>query len=100
MGLDKKLKESIFGVIRSAIKAVNECENEKWLSGEQLTEQFACFSKNWLKTYGHLLPRTQAVVTDENGGQVRTHWCYPLHKIQHMMQDGSIKDLQMAGVIK
>lgn len=98
MGLDKKLKDAIFALVRSAIQNVMEAENEKWLSGEQLTEQFACFSKNWLKAYGHLLPRTQVVVTDENGGQVRSHWCYPLHKIQRMVQDGSIKNLQVSAL--
>lgn len=99
-GIDKKTKDSIALLIKNTIRQVSEAENEKWLSAEQLIEQFACFSRTWLKAYGHLLPRTQAVVTDINGEQIRTHWCYPLHKIQHMIQDGSIKELQLTKSFK
>ena len=67
------------------------------VTGEELTRQFGFISKDWLKRYGHLLPRTQAIVSDEaDGREHQTGWGYALHKISRMVADGSIKELRNA----
>lgn len=92
--MDKKLREEIMAEVRGAMLATLEDAEEKWLTGKQLIAQFGCFTEAWLKTYGSSLPRTQAVITGEDGSEHRTGWCYPMHKINRMLMDGSIKRLQ------
>lgn len=92
--MDTKLRSMVAQEVRAAVLQAMEGANEVWLSGEQLTKQFAFFTKSWLKSYGHTLPRTQAVVF-ANDGEHKTGWCYPLHKIQSMVQSGEIKQLRV-----
>ena len=66
---------------------------EKWLKAEQVADYFPCFSREWLKKNGHMLPRTRPEWTDEDGTPHRGPWCYPLHKINQMMDNGSIRRL-------
>ena len=91
--MDKKLREEIMAEVKMVMMMTLEDAEEKWLSGEQLTEQFGCFTKAWLKSYGSTLPRTQAVITGDDGMEHRSGWCYPMHKINRMLMDGSIKRL-------
>lgn len=91
--MDKQMKYEMMALVRETLTATLENAEEKWLTGEQLIAQFGMFSKSWLKTYGHTLPRTQAVTLDADGNEHKTGWCYPLHKINRMLQDGSIKRL-------
>ena len=93
--MDKLLRAEIVNTVNKTIQEMMEMYGERWLTGEQLIEQFGMFTKGWLKAYGYTLPRTQAVVTDENGEQHRTSWVYPMHKINHMIQDGRIKNLDI-----
>lgn len=93
--MDKALKYEILAEVKEAVQIALEGAEEKWLTGEQLVAQFGCFSKAWLKSYGHLLPRTQAVINGSDGESHRTGWCYPMHKINRMLADGSIKRLTM-----
>lgn len=90
--MDAKLRLQIAQEVRAALTQALEGANEVWLTGEQLTKQFGFFTKSWLKTYGHTLPRTQAVVNAKDG-EHKTGWCYPQHKIQRMIQNGEIKGL-------
>jgi len=91
--MDAKLRVMVANEVREAVTQALEGANEVWLTGEQLTKQFAFFTKSWLKSYGHTLPRTQAVVFAKDG-EHRTGWCYPQHKIQRMVQNGEIKTLK------
>lgn len=93
--MDRQLRAEIVNTVNKTIREMMEQYNEKWLTGDQLCEQFGCFTKGWLKNYGYTLPRTQGVVTDENGEQHRTSWIYPLHRINRMIMDGTIKELSM-----
>lgn len=93
--MNESLKHEILAEVREAVQIALEGAEEKWLTGEQLVQQFGCFSKAWLKSYGHTLPRTQAVISGSDGESHRTGWCYPMHKINRMLADGSIKRLQM-----
>lgn len=92
--MDPILKREIVAVVRHAMTEALEGADEKWLTGTQLREQFACFTPSWLKTYGHTLPRTQAVVCDKDGVEHRTGWIYPKNKIQRLVRTGEIKMLK------
>lgn len=83
--MDKQMKIEIMAIVRDALESTLENAEEKWLSADALIEQFACFSKDWLKHYGHLLPRTRAAYSNR--------WCYPMHKINRMLMSGEIKQL-------
>lgn len=92
--LDITTRRLIVTEVNNAIKNALQGANEKWLSGDQLSQQFSIFTKSWLKSYGHTLPRTQAIVHAQDG-EHKTGWCYPLYKIQRMVQEGEIKQLKI-----
>jgi hypothetical protein len=56
------------------------------------------FNKDWLKRYGHSLPRTCALVTDENGEVHKTRWAYGSHQIARMIANNEIKQLRCLSV--
>ena len=70
---------------------IREVANERWLTGDELCQQFQMFSPGWLKAYGERLPRQRAEVSDD--GVKVSRWAYPQHKIARMIQDGTIKQL-------
>lgn len=82
-------RREIAQVVNEAVKRALEGLSEKWLTGKQLSEQFGMFNHTWLKTYGHLLPRTRVTVTGEDGVH-STGWAYPMHKIQRMIGEQKI----------
>ena len=89
--MERKLFDRIIQVV---VKAVTEAMMricEKYITADELCEQFQMFSKGWLKAYGDRLPRQRAEVMDE--GVKVSRWAYPQHKIARMIQDGSIKEL-------
>ena len=88
--MDGQVREAIMQAVKTAMQQVMETTEERWLTSRQLCEQFGMFSPTWLKTYGHLLPRTQATVTDASGRTRATKWAYPRNKIQHMVQSGQL----------
>ena len=92
--IDAALRRQIADEVYKAVTNALQGANERWLSGEQLSQQISIFTKSWLKSYGHTLPRTQAVVLAKDG-EHRTGWCYPLYKIQRMLQNGEIKQLKI-----
>ena len=92
--MDAKIKQEMLATMRAAMIEMMEGNNEVYLTGEQLCKQIGFFTKEWLKRYGHSLPRTQAKVIDEKGVQHSTGWGYPLHRIQRMIQEGEIKNLK------
>ena len=95
--MDRQLRAQVTGEVRAAMRAIMEEYQEQYVTGEELTRQFGFISKDWLKRYGHLLPRTQAIVSDETDGREhQTGWGYALHKISRMVADGSIKELRNA----
>ena len=90
--MDRLLRAEIVAEVRKSMAEILEVANEKWISGDELCEQFQMFSKGWLKAYGDRLPRQRAEVND-NGEMRVSHWAYPQHKIARMIQDGTIKNL-------
>lgn len=91
--MDKALKNEIMAVVRAAAQQVAEESEERWITGDELGRQFAMFTKTWLRYYGHKLPRTRAIVTDADGSEHATGWCYPQHKIARMIMNNEIKRL-------
>lgn len=74
-------------LVRETLRDTLEDAEERWLSPSDLCKQFACFTSDWLKHYGHLLPRTKAAYSNR--------WCYPMHKINRLLATGRIKNLSL-----
>ena len=89
--MDRLLRAEIVAEVRKSMTEILEVSNERWLTGDELCQQFQMFSPGWLKAYGDRLPRQRAEVSD-NGVKV-SRWAYPQHKIARMIQEGSIKEL-------
>jgi hypothetical protein len=93
--MDKLLKVQIIETVKNSVADIFEVYQEEWLTGDKLCERFQMFNRGWLKSYGHLLPRTQAVVNDGNQKH-HSSWAYPAHKIAKMIADGKIKQLNIS----
>ena len=89
--MDRLLRAEIVAEVRKSMTEILESANEKWLTGDELCEQFQMFSPGWLKAYGDRLPRQRAEVMD--GCTKVSRWAYPQHKIARMVNDGTIKNL-------
>ena len=94
--MDRMLRAQVAAEVRAAMQSILEEYSERYVTGDELCRRFGFLSKDWLKRYGHLLPRTQAIVSEENGNLHQTGWGYALHQIQRMVAEGSIKELHNA----
>ena len=94
MRLDKETRTAIAAEIREALDAALRVSDD-YVSGKELGRKYQMFSASWLKSYGHLLPRTRAVVTGKDGRQHTSGWCYPVGRIGRMIESGEIKRLGM-----
>ena len=96
--LPREITNAILACIRATLtRCLHELRDdneEVWLSKEELMKQFQMFTEGWLKEYGELLPRTNGIVTDENGVSHATRYAYARNKIQEMIRDGRIKQLE------
>lgn len=95
MKLDNETKSAIVYAVDAAVREAMSQFGEEYVSGKELGKRFNMFTQNWLKLYGHLLPRTRAEVTDTDGVTHVTGWCYPVNKIGSMIANGEIKRLGM-----
>ena len=91
--MDNELRIDIMCTVRRAMQDALEGAQEVWLTGEQVTQQFGMFTRDWLRRYGDRLPRTQAIVRDSDGVEHKTGWAYPRNKIQKMIRENKIKEL-------
>ena len=55
--MDRLLRAEIVAEVRKSMTEILEVANERWLTGDELCEQFQMFSKGWLTAYGDRLPR-------------------------------------------
>lgn len=92
--MDKKLREEVMSVLLTAIEQVQETYCEKWVTADVLIDQYQMFTRDWLRHYGHSLPRRRACVRDEQGIEHKTSLVYPLHKIGRMIESGEIGHLR------
>ena len=86
---EKVLKDVAIATLQKKIKMYEEV----WVSGSQLINTFSFMTKDWVRTYGELLPRIQPTMTDESGVVHKSPYQYPLHELQRMMWNGEMKDL-------
>ena len=93
--MDKMLRAEIMGEVRRAMQESLEMYREQWVTDKELMKHVQCLNKTWFKTYGRTLPREQVIVTDSDNVPHRTTWCYPLHRIQRMLQSGELKALRV-----
>lgn len=98
--MDKLLRTQIVNEVSQSVTLAMETYKEEWISGDQLIAYFGMFTKGWLKTYGHLLPRTRAEVTEQDGRKRTTAWAYPRHKIARMVANNEIKHLTLKNCIR
>lgn len=91
--MDKMEKAELKGFIKATIRETLEGAEERWVEPEELIKQFQMLNKDFLKKYGERLGRTRAEYKDKNGKLRHTHWAYPVHRINRMIEDGTIKDL-------
>ena len=94
MPMDRKLRDEVIAAVLRAEQEAHEFYEERWITGEQLIQQFQMFTKDWLRRYGHSLPRVRATVTDEQGIEHQTGWAYPRNEIQRMIREGRIEHLR------
>lgn len=97
--MDKLLRTQIVNEVSQSVAFAMETYKEEWVNGDQLIAHFGMFTKGWLKTYGHLLPRTRAEVTEQDGRKRTTAWAYPRHKIARMVANNEIKHLTLKNCI-
>lgn len=82
------MKQEIIEAVRMATI------QKEYINGKELCKRFQMFTPEWLKRYGHSLPRTRASVMDEQGIVHETGWAYPVHEIVQLIETGEIKNLR------
>lgn len=78
--MDRLLKAQIRLEVKSAVEERLLSSEERWVSGDILAEHVSCLNRNWLKRYGHELPRVKLAHTNR--------WSYPLNRIKAMIGAG------------
>lgn len=88
--MTQREKMEIMAVIRQSVGKVMREYEEQYLTGDELCRQFACFTPSWLKSYGHLLPRVQVRIVEEDGTEHLTGWAYPRYAIAEMARENKL----------
>ena len=96
--IDKDTRLAIAQAVQAAVESQIAQYAEEWVTAEVLCQKFQMFNKDWLKRYGHSLPRTYAWVTDEKGVLHKTRWAYASHQIAQMIANNEIKQLRCLSV--
>lgn len=96
--MDRILRAEIVATVRQTMTEVLEGADEVWLSPDEFCHQFGMFTKEWLARNGELLPREKASVVMPDGTVKETRsWAYPKHRINRMISEGRLKQLQSGG---
>lgn len=93
--MDARTRAEVVREVHAALEKIMEQYGEQWVTAKELMVQYQMFTPDWMKKYSHILPRTQAIVTDANGVKHRTCWTYPKNKIGRMIADGTIEQLKV-----
>ena len=88
--MDKLLRAEIVATVNNAMLTYAE----KWVTAETLCEHVESLTTRFLKDHGELFPRTRVEWTDDDGIRHCQSWLYPLHRIQHWIETGKIKELK------
>ena len=92
MALDEEIRKELTELVGSAITAATRAQNERFVTGDRLCEIYQMFTKSWLKTYGHLLPRCRVRMCDEDTGELSNtkRWAYNVAAIQKMIDHNNL----------
>ena len=93
--MDRKLRQEIMTEVQKALAAAALQIEERWLTADELCNQFQMFTKDWLEHYGDILPRKRVKVTHLNGESRGTRWAYPQHQIAANIRNGIYDDLKL-----
>ena len=94
--MDRKLREEIVAEVQKAMTVAMISLQEQWLTADELCKQFQMFTKDWLDTYGDVLPRKKVNVECTISGAKRgTRWAYPRFQIAQNIVDGKYDDLKL-----
>jgi hypothetical protein len=92
--MDRQLRNEIRADVREAVTAYLTGIGERWVTAEELCDQFQMFTLRWLKTYGEHLPRKRVTVTGPDGRHT-TRWAYPQHEIAANIRAGHYDDMNV-----
>ena len=89
---DKETREAIKDAVQNSVSEVLLTLEERYLTSDQLIEQFGMFSKDWMARNAWRLPRkrVEIEVHDDKGSSIATRWAYPKHKISKMIEEGMV----------
>ena len=93
--MDRQLRQDIVAEVAVAVRETLARIEERWLTADELCQQFGMISKEWLKEYGETLPRQRFVVETLDGQKHKTRWGYPLHEINAGIADGRFQKLKV-----
>ena len=94
--MDRKLREEIVAEVGKAMTASMISLQEQWLTADELCKQFQMFTKDWIDTYGDVLPRKKVNVECTISGAKRgTRWAYPRFQIAQNIANGVYDDLKL-----
>ena len=94
--MDRKLREEIVAEVGKAVTAALLNMQEQWLTTDELCKQFQMFTKDWIDTYGDVLPRKKVNVECTISGAKRgTRWAYPRFQIAQNIANGVYDDLKL-----
>ena len=94
--MDRKLREEIVAEVQKAMTVAMISLQEQWLTADELCKQFQMFTKDWIDTYGDVLPRKKVNVECTISGAKRgTRWAYPRFQIAQNIANGMYDDLKL-----
>ena len=94
--MDRKLREEIVAEVGKTMTVAMISLQEQWLTADELCKQFQMFTKDWIDTYGDVLPRKKVNVECTISGAKRgTRWAYPRFQIAQNIANGMYDDLKL-----
>ena len=94
--MDRKLREEIVAEVGKTMTVAMISLQEQWLTADELCKQFQMFTKDWIDTYGDVLPRKKVNVECTISGAKRgTRWAYPRFQIAQNIANGVYDDMKL-----
>ena len=93
--MEKKLFNKITQVVVEAVTKAMMRICERYITADELCDQFQMFTPDWVAKYGDILPRKQIKVTHLDGKTRTTRWGYAQHQIAINIADGLYDDLKL-----
>lgn len=93
--MDRKLREEILATVQKATEVAMMTVCERWITADELCNQFQMFTKDWLEKYGDILPHKRIKMTHLNGKTRKTRVTYPQHEIAMNIRNGVYDDMKL-----